>query len=48
MWEHRELEVLVREMRLHVAREREKFAQVRASLGTVDRTLDRHCREELR
>jgi two-component system, NarL family, sensor histidine kinase DegS len=43
-----ELEVLVRQTRLQVERETAKFSQVRAKLDTLDRTLDRYSREELR
>lgn len=46
--QQRELEALAQQTRLQVERESEKFAQLRAKLETLDRTLDRYSREELR
>jgi two-component system, NarL family, sensor histidine kinase DegS len=46
--QQRELEALTQQTRMQVERESEKFAQLRAKLETLDRTLDRYSREELR
>jgi two-component system sensor histidine kinase DegS len=46
--QQRELEALTQQTRMQVERETEKFAQVGAKLDTLDRTLDRYSREELR
>jgi two-component system sensor histidine kinase DegS len=46
--QQRELEALAQQTRMQLERESEKFAQIRAKLETLDRTLDRYSREELR
>jgi two-component system, NarL family, sensor histidine kinase DegS len=43
-----ELELLSQQTRMQLERESERFAQVRAKLETLDRTMDRYSREELR
>jgi two-component system sensor histidine kinase DegS len=43
-----ELEVLAQQTRMQVERESDRFAQLRAKLDTLDQTLDRYSREELR
>ncbi len=46
--EQRQLEALAQQTRMQVERESQRFALVRAKLDTLDRTLDRYSREELR
>ncbi|HLH22209.1 MAG TPA: histidine kinase [Chloroflexota bacterium] len=46
--QQRELDALAAQTRMQLGRERERFAQVREKLDTLDRTLERYSREELR